>query len=70
MLIDLIILLALEKNTPINTKGIPNPKEYANRRLNATEGVVAASVKIVPRIGPTQGVHPAAKAKPKTKERG
>ena len=66
----LIILFALEKNTPINTNGIPSPSEYANRRLNATDGVVAASVRIVPKIGPTHGVHPAAKAKPKTKDNG
>ena len=65
-----MILFALEKNTPIKIKGIPRPSEYARRRLNATEGVVAASVKIVPRIGPTHGVHPAAKAKPKTKDNG
>ena len=63
-------LFALEKKTPIRTKGIPSPNEYANRRLNAIDGVVAASVSIVPRIGPTQGVHAAAKAKPKTKDRG
>ncbi len=70
MLIALITLFALEKNTPIKTKGIPSPSEYANRRLKATDGVVAASVRMVPRIGPTQGVHPAAKAKPKTKDNG
>ena len=65
-----MILFALEKNTPIKINGIPRPNEYASNRLKATEGVVAASVRIVPRIGPTQGVHPAAKAKPKTKESG
>ena len=70
MLIDLIILLALEKNTPINTKGIPNPREYANKRLKATDGVVAARVSMVPRMGPTHGVHPAAKAKPNTNDMG
>ncbi len=63
-------LFALEKNTPIRTKGIPRPSEYANRRLKAIDGVVAARVRIVPRIGPTQGVHPAAKAKPKTNDNG
>ena len=62
--------MALEKNTPIKTKGIPSPNEYANNKLKETEGVVAANVRIVPRIGPTQGVHPAAKAKPKTKDNG
>ena len=65
LLICLIILFALEKKTPIKINGIPKPSEYANSRLNATEGVVAASVSIVPRIGPTHGVHPAAKANPK-----
>ena len=50
--------------------GIPNPNEYANNRLNATEGVVAAKVKIVPNIGPTQGVQPAAKANPKINDMG
>jgi len=50
--------------------GIPNPKEYASSRLNATDGVVAASVSIVPRMGPTQGVHPAAKANPNTNDIG
>ena len=61
---------ALEKNTPIKTKGIPKPSEYTSKRLNATDGVVAASVSMVPRIGPTHGVHPAANANPKTNERG
>ena len=70
LLIALIILLDLEKNTPIKTNGIPSPNEYANRRLNATDGVVAARVRIVPKIGPTHGVHPAAKAKPKTNDNG
>jgi len=70
LLIALIILLALEKKTPIRTKGIPRPSEYANRRLNAIDGVVAARVSMVPRIGPTHGVHAAAKARPKTKDNG
>ena len=33
-------------------------------------GVVAASVRMVPSMGPTQGVHPAANAKPNTNDRG
>ena len=66
----MIILFALEKNTPIKINGIPRPNEYANKRLNAREGVVAARVRIVPRMGPTQGVHPAANASPKTKDKG
>ena len=66
----MIIVLALEKKTPISINGIPKPREYANKRLNATEGVVAAKVRIVPNIGPTQGVQPAAKAKPKIKDNG
>ena len=37
--------------------GIPNPNEYTSSKLNATDGVVAASVRIVPRIGRTHGVH-------------
>lgn len=45
--------------------GTPNPKEYAKSRLNAADGVVAASVRIVPNTGPTQGVHPIANANPK-----
>lgn len=60
-----MILVALEKNTPIKTNGIPNPNEYASSKLNEMDGVVAARVSIVPRIGPTHGVHPAANAKPK-----
>ena len=65
-----MILFALEKNTPIRTKGMPRPNEYANRRLKAIEGVVAARVSMVPKIGPTHGVHAAANAKPKTKDSG
>jgi len=55
---------------PIRIKGIPNPSEYASSKLNAIDGVVAASVSIVPSIGPTHGVHPTAKAKPNTKDIG
>ena len=47
-------------NIPIITNGIPIPAEYASSRLNASPGVVAASVSIEPKIGPTHGVHPAA----------
>ena len=57
-------------NIPIIMNGIPIPAEYASSRLNASPGVVAASVSIEPKIGPTHGVHPAAKARPNTNERG
>ena len=50
--------------------GIPKPIEYASSKLNAIDGVVAARVRIVPSIGPTQGVHPAANAKPNTNDIG
>ena len=42
--------------------GIPIPIEYASNRLNEMDGAVAASVIIVPKIGPTHGVQPAANA--------
>ncbi len=70
LLIERITLVALEKNTPIKMNGIPNPNEYKSNKLNATDGVVAASVSIVPSIGPTHGVHPTAKAKPNTNDIG
>ena len=41
---------------PIMRNGMPNPNEYARRRLNATLGVVAASVSIVPKIESPKGV--------------
>ena len=50
--------------------GTPNPSEYAKSRLNATDGVVAARVRIVPNTGPTHGVHPAANANPKRNDIG
>ena len=59
--------MALEKKIPIKMNGIPNPNEYAKSKLNEIDGVVAAKVRIVPSIGPTHGVHPAANAKPNTK---
>ena len=65
-----IIFVAREKNIPIKTNGIPNPNEYANSKLNDIDGVVAANVSIVPSIGPTHGVHPAANAKPNTNDIG
>ena len=55
---------------PIMINGIPNPNEYARSKLNEIDGVVAAKVRIVPRIGPTHGVHPAANANPNTKDKG
>ena len=57
-------------NIPIITNGIPIPAEYASSRLNASPGVVAASVSIEPKIGPTHGVQPAANARPKTNDSG
>ena len=51
-------------NMPIIMNGMPIPAEYANRRLNASPGVVAASVSIEPKIGPTHGVQPREKAPP------
>jgi len=62
--------VALEKKIPIKINGIPNPNEYANNKLNEIDGVVAAKVRIVPSIGPTHGVHPAANAKPNTNDIG
>jgi len=50
--------------------GIPNPNEYARSRLNEILGVVAARVRIDPKIGPTHGVQPPAKARPKTNDSG
>ncbi len=68
--IERIILVAREKNVPIRMNGIPKPNEYASNSVNESEGVVAANVSIVPSIGPTHGVHPAANAKPKTNDIG
>ena len=65
-----MILVALEKNIPIKINGIPNPSEYASNKLNEIEGVVAAKVRIVPSMGPTQGVHPTANANPNTNDIG
>lgn len=65
-----MILVALEKNTPISTNGMPSPREYASSKLNEIDGVVAAKVSIVPNIGPTHGVHPTAKARPNTNDIG
>lgn len=49
---------------------MPKPREYTSSKLKATEGVVAARVRIVPKIGPTQGVQPAANANPNTNDSG
>ena len=57
-------------NIPIIMKGAPIPIEYARSRLNASPGVIAAKVSIEPRIGPTQGVQPAANARPKINDSG
>ena len=55
-------------NRPTRRKGIPRPREYDKSKKNALVGCVIAKVKIAPRIAPTQGVQPTAKAAPKTKE--
>ena len=60
--------VAREKNAPVIRKGIPNPSEYASNRLYAVPGFVAAKVKVLPNMGPTQGVHPAANATPNTND--
>ena len=65
-----IIFVDFEKNIPIKINGIPKPAEYANNKLNETDGIVAANVRIVPNIGPTHGVPPIANAKPNTKDIG
>ena len=66
----MIILVNLEKNMPIKINGIPNPNEYANSKVNACPGVVAAKVRMLPKIGPIHGVQHVAKANPKTNESG
>ena len=66
--IFLIIPIAFEKKAPVIKNGIPKPREYAKRRLYAVPGFVAAKVKVLPKIGPTQGVHPAANAIPNTND--
>ena len=68
--IERIILVDLEKNTPIKMNGIPKPNEYASNKPNDIDGVVTASVSIVPSMGPTHGVHPIANAKPKINDIG
>lgn len=70
MLNDLIILVNREKNIPIIIKGIPNPNEYDNNKVNDCPGVVAAKVRMLPKIGPMHGVQQVAKANPKTNESG
>ena len=60
--------VALVKKAPVIRNGMPNPNEYASSELYAAPGAVAASVNILPKIGPTQGVHPAANAAPKTND--
>ena len=60
----------MEINAPIITNGIPIPKDYASNRLNEMDGDVAANVIIVPKIGPTHGVHPAANAIPNKNDTG
>ena len=57
-------------NTAMSINGIPRLSEYTSSRLNAIAGVVAASVSIVPSIGPMHGVQPAANANPNMNETG
>ena len=64
----LIIPVAFVKKAPVIRNGTPNPNEYASNELYAAPGDVAANVNILPRIGPTQGVQPAANAAPNTNE--
>jgi len=54
----------------IRRKGIANPSENTDRRNApwATLVELAARVRIVPNIGPTQGVQPKANVAPKMKE--
>ena len=48
---------------------MPNPNEYASSELYAAPGdVVAASVNMLHKIGPRQGVQPAVNAAPKTND--
>ena len=65
MICEVLVIVA-----PMMMKGIPIPIEYANKRLNAIPGVVAARVIIVPKIGPIHGVHPAANAIPNKNDMG
>ena len=64
----LISPVAREKNAPVIRNGTPNPNEYANNELQAGAGWLAARAKVLPKIGPTHGVHPAANAAPNTKD--
>ena len=66
--IFLIIPVAWEKNAPVIKNGTPKPREYANNELYAAPGCVAANAKVLPNIGPTHGVHPAANAAPNTND--
>ena len=66
--IFLIIPIAFEKNAPVIKNGMPKPNEYAKSRLYAVPGFVAAKVKVLPKMGPTHGVQPAANAIPNTKD--
>ncbi len=66
--IFLITPTAREKKAPVIRNGIPRPNEYAKRRLYAVPGCVAARVKVLPKIGPTHGVQPAANAIPNTND--
>ena len=55
-------------NTPNNKNGNPKPSEYASNNANAIPGVEIASANTPPKITPTHGVHPTAKAAPKMNE--
>jgi hypothetical protein len=66
--IFLIIIVACKKNKLVTKKGIPRPREYASSELYAAPGAVAAKVSVLPKIGPTHGVQPAANAHPNTND--
>ena len=55
-------------NRPTSRKGIPNPVEYERSKKNAISGLVAAKVKIAPKIAPIHGVQPIANAAPNKNE--
>ena len=67
-LILFVKLESFDMNAPNTRKGIPRPMEYASSRRKLMPGEVAARTYIAPSIAPTHGVHPSAKAKPKTNE--
>ena len=59
---------ALSINNPKSRNGNPKPNEYANNKRKDNAGCAIARAKTPPKITPTQGVHPTAKAAPKINE--